>query len=148
LRLLQTQAVTPEQVCFPAAAQAGQLYRKIGHHQPETVWVMTSRPAEELSAAQWLQAQRQYWGIEAGLHQSLDASAHEDLCRVRTPNAVWILGMFRRLAISVFREWKSRDPRRKWATLSDFYTHMSVEGHRPGLRLVTARGPSLSGRAS
>lgn len=140
--------MTPEQVCFPAAAQAGQLYRKLGKHRPETVWVLTSRPVDQLSATQWLTAQRQYWGIEAGLHQSLDASAHEDLCRVRTPRAVWVLGMFRRLAISVFKEWKTRDPQRKWATLTDFHTAMSIEAHHPGLRLVTARCPTLIRRAS
>jgi hypothetical protein len=109
---------------------------------------LTSRPAEQLNAEQWLRAQRQYWGIEAGLHQRLDVSAHEDLCRVRTPDAVWIFGMFRRLAVSVFQEWKSRDPKRKWTTMTDFYTDMSIEAHRPALRLVTARCPSLSARAS
>ncbi|MGQ9661103.1 MAG: hypothetical protein ACUVWX_02045, partial [Kiritimatiellia bacterium] len=61
VRLLQTCSVTPQQVCFPAAAQAGQLYRKIGKHRAETTWVLTSREAERL------QAQRDYWGIEAGL---------------------------------------------------------------------------------
>jgi predicted transposase YbfD/YdcC len=140
--------VTPEQVGFPAAAQAGQLYRKLGKHNPETVWVLTSRTAEQMNAAQWLHAIRAYWGIEAGLHQSLDASANEDRCRVRTRNAVWVLGMFRRLAISVFREWKARDAKRKWTTLPDFYTEMSVEAHRPGLRLVTARQLGLLRGAS
>ena len=140
--------MTPEQTCFPAAAQAGQLYRKIGKHKPETVWVLTSREPERMNAQQWLQAQRDYWGIEAGLHQSLDASALEDLCRVRTRNAVWLLGMFRRLAISVFKEWKWRDPKRKWTTMTDFYTAMGIESHRPGVLLVTARRPSLERRAS
>lgn len=140
--------MTPEQVCFPAAAQVGQLYRKIGKHKPETVWVLTSREHGQMNAEQWLQAQRDYWGIEAGLHQSLDASANEDRCRVRTRSAVWLLGMFRRLSISVFKEWKSRDPKRKWTTMTDFYTEMSIEGHRPGFLLLTARRPSLLRRAS
>ena len=140
--------MTPEQVCFPAAAQAGQLYRKIGKHKPETVWVLTSRGPGQMNAEQWLQAQRDYWGIEAGLHQSLDVSANEDRCRVRTRNAVWVLGMFRRLAISVFKEWKPRAPNRKWTTLTDFYTEMSIENRRRGLLLVTSRRPSLLGRAS
>lgn len=65
---------------FGASAQAGQLYRKIGKHQPETVWMLTSREPERLNAQQCLQAQRDYWRIEAGLHQSLDVSALEDLC--------------------------------------------------------------------
>lgn len=140
--------MTPEQVCFPAAAQAGQLYRKIGKHRPETVWVLTSREPELMNAQQWLQAQRDYWGIEAGLHQSLDASALEDLCRVRTRNSVWLLGMFRRLAVSVFKEWKSRNTQRKWATMTDFYTAMSINGHQPGTTLVTTLRPSLERMSS
>ncbi|MGQ9663337.1 MAG: hypothetical protein ACUVWX_13515 [Kiritimatiellia bacterium] len=80
--------------------------------------------------------------------QSLDVSALEDLCWVRTGNAVSLLGMFRRLAISVFKEWKACDPKRKWTTLTDFYTVMSLEGHRPRMRLVTAKRPSLRSNAS
>jgi len=140
--------VTPEQVCFPGAAQAGELYRKIGKHAPETVRVLTSRPPERLDARGWLDATRQYWGIETGLHQRLDVTANEDRCRVRTPNAVWILGMFRRLAVSVFLEWKSRDPKRKWTTLTDFYSDMSADGHRAGLRLLASPRPNLSRSAS
>jgi len=44
------------------------------------------------------------WGIENGLHQRFDASTGEDACRVRTKNAGWVLGMFRRLAVSLFIE--------------------------------------------
>ncbi|MGQ9661980.1 MAG: hypothetical protein ACUVWX_06540, partial [Kiritimatiellia bacterium] len=58
--------------------------------------------------------------------------------------AVWLLGMFRRLTISVFKEWKECEPKGKRTTLTDFYTAMSVEGDRPGMRLVTARRPSLT----
>jgi len=140
--------VTGEQLCFPAAAQAGQLDRHIGPHKPETVWVVTSRDPQRLNPAQWLQAQRQYWSIEAGLHQSLDVSTNEDRCRVRTPNAVWVLGMFRRLAISIFKEWKAQSPNRKWTTMTDFQTEMSVASHRGGFLLVTACRPDLQRRAS
>jgi len=67
---------------------------------------------------------------------------------VRTRQAVWILGMFRRLAVSLFVEWRSRDPKRKWTTLTDFYSEMSAEGHRPGFRLLAARRPALARRTS
>jgi hypothetical protein len=148
VRLLQSAAVSPEQVCFPAAAQIGQLYRKLGKHRPETVAVLTSRPPEALDARGWLDATRAYWGIENGMHQRLDVTAMEDQCKVRTPEAVWILGMFRRLAVSLFVEWRSRDPKRKWTTLTDFYSEMSAEGHSTGFRLLTARRPTLARWAS
>ncbi len=146
--MLHTRAASAEQVCFPAAAQVGQLYRKRGKHRPETVAVLTSRPPEALDARGWLDATRAYWGIENGMHQRLDVTAMEDQCKVRTREAVWILGMFRRLAVSLFMEWKSADPKRKWATLTDFYAHMSADGHRPGFQLLTARRPTLHGMAS
>jgi hypothetical protein len=116
-RQIHTRVATPEQVVFPHVAQAAQLYRHIGRHQPETDWLLTSREPHRLDAAQWLQANRQYWGVE-GLHQRLDASTNEDLCRVRNRNAVWVLGMFRRLAASLFVEWCSRDPKRHRATMT------------------------------
>lgn len=135
-------------MCFPFAAQAARVYRKIGKHKPETVYLISSRPAEQMDAQQWLKANRQYWGIESGTHQRLDVTANEDRCRVRTPNAVLILGMFRRLAISLFVEWRSRDPKRKWVTLTDFYGDMARDGHRRGFLLVSTRRPSSLGRAS
>jgi len=148
VRLLQCCPTSPEQVCFPAAAQIGRLHRKIGKHRAETVMVLTSRPPERLDAKGWLDATRAYWGIENGMHQRLDVTAMEDQCKVRTREPVWILGMFRRLAVSLFIEWKSRDPKHKWTTLTDFYSEMSAEGHRPGFRLFTAPRPTLARSAS
>jgi len=138
--------VTPEQVGFPHASQAAQLDRHIGKHQPETVWLLTSREPERLNAAQWLRANRQYWGVE-GLHQRLDASTNEDSCRVRNRNAIWVLGMFRRLAASLFVEWCARNPRRHRATMTDFHAAMDAEQTRAGLRFVTARTPSFMARS-
>lgn len=130
-------------VCFPGARQAAQLERQIGQHRPETVLLLTSREPERMNAGQWLKFQRQYWGIESGLHQRLDVSGNEDRCRVRTRNAVWLLGMFRRLTISLFMEWYARKIKRKWMTLTDFYSEMSVNNQRGGFLLVSARQPSL-----
>ena len=67
-RQILTLEVTPEQVCFPHAEQAAQLFRQIGKGKPEIVWLLTSRGSEKLDATQWLQANRTYWGIETGLH--------------------------------------------------------------------------------
>jgi len=68
---------------------------------------------------------------------------HEDQCRVRNRNGVWVLGMFRRLAVSLFAEWYSRDEKRKRATMTDFHAHMSAEHATPAMRFITARYPSF-----
>ena len=44
---------------------------------------LTRRPASELSPAQWLEANITHWTIETGLHARLDASRHDDRCRLR-----------------------------------------------------------------
>ena len=145
-RQIRTQLATAEFTCFPHAEQIAQLHRHIGPHKPETVYLVTSRSADRFNATQWLQAERQYWGIE-GYHQCLDASTNEDNCRVRNRNGVWVLGMFRRLAVSLFAEWRSRDPKRKRATMTDFQSHMSAEHASPAMRFVTARYPSFGKRS-
>ena len=142
-RQIHTQAATPECACFPHVEQIAQLYRHIGKHKPETVHLITSRAPDRLNAIQWLAAVREYWGIEGGLHQRLDASTNEDQCRVRNRNGVWVLGMLRRLAVSLFAEWQSRDEKRNRATMTDFHSHMSAEHATPAMRFITARYPSF-----
>ena len=146
-RQLHSRAATAEQVCFPHVAQIAQLYRHIATHRPETEWLVTSRDAARLDAAQWLQADRQYWGIEGGVHQRLDISLREDDCRVRNRNGVWVLGMFRRLAVSLFAHWYATDPKRRHATMTDFHGANGEEHARRALRLVTARTPSFKERS-
>jgi predicted transposase YbfD/YdcC len=146
-RQIHTQSATPEQLCFPHVEQIAQLYRHIGKHKPETVHLLTSRPPQRLNATQWLQATREYWGVEGGLHQRLDASLNEDQCRVRNRNAVWVLGMFRRLAVSLFAEWRSRDAKRKRATMTDLHSHMGAEHAAPAMRFITARYPAFKTRS-
>lgn len=118
--------------------------RKSGKRQRETVCLVTSCPPENLTADQWLQINRQSWGIENGLHLRLDVTALEDLCRVRTQNAAWVLGMFRRLSISLFAEWKLRNPKQtKHKTYTDFLHEMSYDNHRKAFYLVNSLKPSL-----
>jgi hypothetical protein len=145
-RQIHAQQATPECACFPHVEQMAQLYRHIDNHKPETVYLITSRPHEQLNATQWLHATRQYWGVE-GFHQRLDASTNEDHCRVRNRNGVWVLGMFRRLAVSLFAEWVSRDEKRKRATMTDFHAEMSAEHISHAMRFVTARYPSFRKRS-
>ena len=79
IRTLCTAPISPEQACFPAAAQSAIILRQGLGEKPDIQYLLTSREPERLSAPQWLAAQRASWGIEAGRHQRLDVSADEDL---------------------------------------------------------------------
>ena len=142
IRTLQSQSVTPEQVCFPAAAQAAVLHRQVSTREPESVYLLSSAAPELLPPARWLELNRQGWGIENGLHQRLHVTAHEDQSRVRPRNAVAVLGMFRRLGISLFMHWRGEHPKRARSTLRDFHDAMSLNHQRQAFDFVSAAKPS------
>ena len=48
-----------------------------------------------------LQLKRRYWVIESRLHHCLDMTMQEDLSRVRTPHAALVLGLIRRVVLSL-----------------------------------------------
>jgi len=55
-----------------------------------------------------------------------------------------VLGIFRRLANSLFMEWRSRQTKPQFLTTSDFAVDMAAEGHRRAMILVTAMNPSFT----
>lgn len=63
--------------------------------------MISSLTLEQLDAAGWIKLKRGYWVIESWLHHALDVSLDEDRSRVRNANAALVLGLFRRLAVSV-----------------------------------------------
>jgi len=75
--------------------------RRAGQTSTETVYLISSLTLEQLDARGWLRLKRGYWIIESKLHQALDISLDEDRSRVRQPNAALVLGLFRRLVVSV-----------------------------------------------
>jgi hypothetical protein len=96
--------VTPEQVGFPGARLIGRLKRRVrrkAKKTTETVYLISSLALEELSALGWIKLKRGYWVIESRLHHALDVSLDEDRSRVRNANAALVLGMFRRLVVSM-----------------------------------------------
>ena len=102
--MLECREVSPEQVGFPGARLIARLKRRVrrkGKQSTETVYLISSLTLEQLDALGWLQLKRGYWLIESRLHQALDVSLDEDRSRVRQPNAALVLGMFRRLVVSV-----------------------------------------------
>jgi hypothetical protein len=142
-RTLESCPVAAEDIGFPFAAQAAQLTRQRAGRKDETVGLITNLPAQELPPLQWLKANRQGWGIENGTHQRLDVSLNDDRCRVRNTNGLWILGMLRRIAISLFMEWRGRQAKPHFQSLTDFQAAMGEDNLAKALSFVTRHRPTL-----
>lgn len=98
---------------------------------------------EALDAAHWLKANRLAWGIENGLHQRLDVSLNEDRCRVRSPNGLWVMGMFRRVVISLFTQWRAGQRKPQHQTLTDFQAALGEDNLAKAMAFVTHQHPKL-----
>jgi hypothetical protein len=82
-------------------ARLKQRVRRNGRKSTETVYLISSLTLEQLDARGWIKLKRGYWVIESRLHHALDISLDEDRSRVRHANAALVLGLFRRLVVSV-----------------------------------------------
>lgn len=136
---MQKFAVTAEQVCFPGAKQAACLTRFVDRKEAkadevEHEWLISSR---SMSTKEMLNADREYWGIENGLHLRLDVTAGEDRSRVRHPVAALNLAMIRRATISLAVPWIRHCRNKRQATLRGFYDAMSANNARKAFSLVT-----------
>jgi hypothetical protein len=138
-RILVARPLDGEAAGFPLVAQAARVHRARAGRAPETVALITSRPSEELSPRQWLEANVQHWTIETGLHSRLDASRHDDRCRLRSPKAVWLHGMFNRWANSLFIHWRNGRPSPRHLTTTDFISRMSANHDRGAISVVTSK---------
>jgi len=135
--------VAAEHIGFPFAAQAAQLTHQHTGRKNETVGLITDLTPSQLPAHQWLKANRQAWGIENGTHQRLDVSLNDDRCRVRNTNGLWILGMLRRLVISLFMHWRATHPKPQHQSLTDFQSGLGEDNLAKALAFVTHRYPKL-----
>ena len=118
--MLECLEVTPERVGFPGARLIARLRRRVrrkGRKSTETVYLISSLTLEQLDALGWLQLKRGYWVIESRLHHALDVSLDEDRSRVRNAKAALVLGMFRRLVVSVAQAAiaKAQTPQTRWS---------------------------------
>jgi len=95
-----------------------------------------------MNAEQMLASDRNYWGIENGLHQRLDVIAGEDRSRVRHRNAALNLAVVRRAVVSVAVHWIGHCKNSRLATMSGFYDSMSAENNKRALKLVTVSKPA------
>lgn len=128
---------------FPFAEQAARLTRCTDSRRKpaeeiETEFLVTSRPVAQMSAEQMLRQDRQYWGIETGLHLRLDVIAGEDRSRVRHRNAVMNLAVIRRAVVSLGIDWSRSQSNRRRASMSGFYDFMSAKNSKMAFKLVTA----------
>lgn len=71
-----------------------------GANLKPSVWSPAVRQ-RKMSPGQWLEANIGHWGVETGLHASLDASRHDDRCRLRNAKPLHLHSMFTRLANSI-----------------------------------------------
>lgn len=105
-RALVTPEIEPTQLGLAGAAQIGCLHHQGGQEAKlEVEYLVTSRALGQLSPEEFLNTDRNYWGVESGLHQRLDCSGFEDRLRVRHKGAVHILGLFARLGVALFVRW-------------------------------------------
>ena len=110
----------------------------------EAVAVLTSAPVARLDVAKFLADNRRYWSIEGGFHQRLDGAPAEDKSRVRQRNSADVLGLYRRLAVSLAAAWIARQPGKRQASTQAFFDPLARDNHRAAFALVTARRPALS----
>jgi hypothetical protein len=142
-RTLESRPVAAEDVGFPFAAQVALLTRQRAGRRDETVGLITDLEPAALQATAWLQANRLAWGIENGTHQRLDVSLNEDRCRVRSPQGQWILGMLRRVVISLYMHWRAHQPRPQHKSLTDFQAVMGEDNLARAMAFVSDRRPKL-----
>jgi predicted transposase YbfD/YdcC len=120
--------------------QIARIDRRIGAqgdlHQ---TWLVTSRSERQLTHKQWLALEQQRWGIENRTHHTLDVTHREDESRVRHPNAVAILGIFRRLSNVFKQRWSKGRPKRE-ATSRDWIEE-NLFNRWTGIRLITRTTP-------
>lgn len=67
----------------------------------DRLYLISSQTLEQLQAQGFLGIKRGYWTVESRLHHCLDITLREDESRVRTPNSAQILGMVRRIVVSL-----------------------------------------------
>ena len=122
--------------------------KRAGKWTREVVFLVSSLRLEQLEAAGMLRLKRSYWVIESRLHHCLDITMQEDLSRVRTPNSALVLGMMRRVMLSLSNAAvdlaRKANPKTKFNTKKFQQRFRSARGGRERLHaLVFAKNPAL-----
>jgi len=143
--------VSPSQVGFPGARLVARLETRVkrsGKWSAEVVFLVSSLTSEQLEAQGLLRLKRSYWIIESRLHHCLDMSMGEDLSRVRTPRSALVLGMVRRVVLSLSNAAvdvaRQANPKTKFNTKKFQQAFRSARGGRERLQaLVFAKVPAV-----
>jgi len=77
---------------------------------------------------EFLANDRRYWRIEGAFHQRLDGALLEDDSRGCQRNAAFLLGLFRRLAVSLAAHWIAEQPGARQSSILDFCEAMDAHG--------------------
>lgn len=114
------------------------------------MFLISSRSLGDLQAEGMLALKRRYWVIENRLHHCLDITLREDWRRVRNPNSARILGVIRRLIVSLanaaVNRARKRRPKTKANTKSFRKRFLSARGGRERLHaLVFDKHPQILG---
>jgi len=112
------------------------------------VFLLSSLALKQLQALGMLQLKRHYWVIESRLHHCLDITMQEDLSRVRTPNSALVLGMLRRVVLSLSNaavdKARKDNPKSKFNAKSFRQRFLSARGGRELLHaLIFAQNPAV-----
>jgi len=137
-------------VGFPGARLAAWLQTRVLRHgkwSDQTVYLLSSHTLDEVQAEGMLRLKRGYWVVESRLHHCLDVTLQEDLSRVRSPKAARVLGMIRRVIVSLANaavdRVRQRKPKTKCNTKSFRQTFRSARGSRERLHaLLFAKTPN------
>jgi hypothetical protein len=151
IRAVQCLEVTPSQVGFPGARLVARLETRVkrsGKWSAEVVFLVSSLALEQLEAQGLLRLKRSYWVIESRLHHCLDMSMGEDLSRVRTPHSALVLGMVRRVVLSLSNAAvdiaRQTNPKTKFNTKKFQQAFRSARGGRERLQaLIFAKVPAV-----
>lgn len=103
-RTLTRSTALRDYVDWPDMAQAFKLVRERtlrGKSTTQTVYGITSLPADHADADRLLHLTRQHWGIENRVFYVRDGTMGEDHCRVRTKSAPIILSTLRNIALNL-----------------------------------------------
>jgi hypothetical protein len=141
-RTLIVRDVTPVQLGLAGAAQLGLIIREVTEKGKTTLHrhhMVTSRPAQQLSAQEFLAARREHWGVEGKCHQRLDVSGLEDKLRVRSASAAAALGLLCRISLALFLQWCQEPGRRKRDQTYPGWSGRQI--HRPSSLLCRLRQP-------
>jgi hypothetical protein len=150
-RCLDVLETSPSQAGFPGVYLVARLrthVRRRGKWTENIVYLVSSLTLEELQADGMLRLKRGYWVIESRLHHCLDVTLQEDLSRVRSPNAARVLGMMRRVVLSLSNasvdRARKRNPKTKCNTKSFLQQFNSARGGRERLHsLIFSKNPAV-----